>query len=677
MRYLSFVPLAISMVLFNCSNSSPVDVPQADGGAIPATGAVGSSCGDRADCESNACYMDPPFTDGYCVQDCGEGDSCPAGSTCYPAYGFRWCLDQCANDTECRSGYVCEYGVCRPPCENADTCAAGDRCDNGRCKGPCQISEDCGDAMRCQDGKCLPPCLGNGDCLPGHYCDLPTSECIALAGAQMGESCVNEQDCATQYCMPGRKICSAKCKGTSDCPTNFVCGLEKYDQDSSGTLDSVLTACIPIAGNGEVGSNCGADADCRGNHCYNGFCIEACAAAENCTPNLLCSEVSVIMPGGIPKATGCLPAMGTSKMTLGTYNAGDLFGVDVPAHATSFLLHTEIGDASEVGLVSELIDPKGDTLLVSSDACDFYSQPIRYYYEEEISTLYVPNTTGVKLNTGVHTVRLAASKLGLPITVSIQMKLGLAQKGTLNINWVFLNLSGTCIPGSTLSASTAANHSWLAKVRSNMAVILQSAGLTIGTETYSDLPAPSLDVIDIDENGGNSELSQLFTTSKSITGNGINIYFVRQITSNSTGGVVLGISGGIPGPVSIHGTSHSGIAMSMQTACFEQWGYNPGHTLAHEVGHFLGLFHNQESQYNPGYNQDGQEVLCGCPCKGNMTCEYNAVASWCRGQDHIPDTNTSDKNLMYWAAENTQLFEGNELSSGQVRTILNNPIVGH
>jgi len=32
---------------------------------------------------------------------------------------------------------------------------------------------------------------------------------------------------------------------------------------------------------------------------------------------------------------------------------------------------------------------------------------------------------------------------------------------------------------------------------------------------------------------------------------------------------------------------------------------------------------------------------------------------------------------MYWAAESTQMFDGNQLTAGQIRVILDNPLVGH
>ena len=59
-----------------------------------------------------------------------------------------------------------------------------------------------------------------------------------------------------------------------------------------------------------------------------------------------------------------------------------------------------------------------------------------------------------------------------------------------------------------------------------------------------------------------------------------------------------------------------------------------------------------------------------------MTCVTQAGKSWCRGQDHIPDTTTSSKNLMFWGAESSQSFSANLLTPGQIKVMLNNPVVG-
>jgi hypothetical protein len=662
--------LLVSSLLMACNDNRAVDP------GPPAAGEIGSACTTDADCTSDYCLIDPSYQDGYCIQKCDADPSCPEGSTCHDYLGYKFCMDQCGADTDCRNGYVCTYGVCRPPCNSNHVCGQGDTCLNGHCKSKCTADTDCPSGERCQDGKCIPPCKGDGDCLPGFSCDPASGDCKPKQGKSMGEACSSSSQCATAYCLPTRKICSISCTGSGDCPDGYVCGLETFDKDNNGTTDSAEADCVPIKGKAVAGANCTADASCASEHCHYGFCVEACQATTDCQAGLRCVELNILLTGAAPKYKGCLRSaavgpfypLGTFPNSLSTYR-----GFDIPPHAGSFILTTEMNSLSEVPLVGLIKDPTGKTLM-TMDSCYQYSQPNRYSPREQFSTLLVPNTTSLKVVPGLYTYTVGSSD-GKAVTAKLQIKLGTAAKGTLNLNWFFLNLASTCVKGPTLNAASAKSHAWLGKLRNNVTAILQNAGVKVGSEKFYDLKDPALDVLNLSMTGLSTEMQKLFSSSNKMTGRSINIFFVRDIKASYSGGI-LGIAGGIPGPPGKHGTVHSGVVLSMKTACYEAYGYNPALALAHELGHYLGLSHNLENSTVPGYSESSNQVICPCPCGANMTCVSQSGKSWCRGQDHIPDTTTSSNNLMFWAAESSQTFAANLLTKGQIRVILNNPVVG-
>lgn len=669
-------PLLLSLI--SCNTDRPVS----DGGPPP-TGEIGSDCTDGSVCKSGFCIDDPSFPGNYCSQDCSADGVCPDGSTCVDYGGYKFCLDGCGADSDCREGYVCDYKVCRPRCNRDQLCTAPDTCMQGRCKGACQTDDDCKGGTRCRGGKCVPPCKTDNDCVPGNTCNLQTGDCSPKPGKPMGQACTSSGECATAYCLPTRAICSVKCSASSGCPSGYVCGLEKFDKEKNGTFESVEADCLPVKGKGIAGAPCSKDDECGSSHCYDGMCMEACAVDADCgSAALQCAQVNILLDGGIPKYKGCVLRQGVTSYVLGTFNGGPsggdiIKGIDIPPGAASFVLTMEVSSTTEFAGVAKVVDPAGKTVSeMTGSQCDYYSQPDRFYPEEQISSFYLPNTPAVQIKAGVYTFYIFSSKPNTPVTVRLQLKMGVAQKGTLNINWFFLNLAGTCVPGATLNAASAPSHSWMSKVRNNMTTILKSAGLNIGKETFQDLKNAALDVIDESMTGVSPEVQQLFSSTKGIQGNALNIFFVRKIQVQGMGGEILGQAGGIPGPQGLHGYVHSGLMMSMETACYEQYGYNPGHTVAHEIGHYLGLYHNQEREQEPGLD-DKNQIVCPCPCAANMGCMYQWNLAWCRGEDPIPDTTTTDKNLMFWAAESTQMFDGNQLTAGQIRVILDSPVVGH
>ena len=638
---------------------------------------IGSACTADTDCTSGWCFTDPSFKDNYCsMLKCGKDTPCPEGSTCHAYKGHSFCLASCSEGS-CREGYVCDYKVCRPACKLDGDCQGSDKCMAGRCKTACKKDTDCTNG-RCQDGKCVGPCKADSNCLPGYSCDVKKGSCAPKKGVPMGGKCAKLAECATGYCLPTTKKCSILCNSTSQCPSAYVCGLERLDLDNNGTPDGAHTACVPIKGKGKVTQNCARDADCQSNHCYYGFCMEGCKTDKDCGSHK-CSQVNLLLGGAIPKYKGCLPRSGTSFYSLGAVTPGKVMGLDIPPGAGSFTLTAQVGDTSVWPYITELKNPKGTVLTELTTQCKEYAVPNRYNADAQVSTVLVPNNSGVKLEPGLHTYMLGITKSGLSPQVTVQLKMGQAQKGTIQLNWVFLNLASTCVPPPLLNSTSAKNHAWFSKLRNNLQSILLKAGITVSKETYGDLSDPSLDIVDLSA-GAPTELYKLFASSKGKQGKIVNIFLVREIKSASMGGTVLGFAGGIPGPPAIHGTAHSGVTMSMIGVCYEKLGYNPAHTMAHEVGHFLGLWHNIERESYPGWSDTKKDVVCPCPCGKNMVC-YKETSrygfQWCRGMDPISDTGQENDNLMYWAAESTQLFKGNKLSKGQIRAVLNNPLVGY
>ncbi len=131
------------------------------------------------------------------------------------------------------------------------------------------------------------------------------------------------------------------------------------------------------------------------------------------------------------------------------------------------------------------------------------------------------------------------------------------------------------------------------------------------------------------------ELPGLFRLSAGAANAAINLFFVQEIEPLAPGGEPEAQAGGIPGPLAMHGTGASGIAIStdMMAGNAEML----GRTLAHEIAHYLGLFHTSEQ------NGAVYEPLADTPeCRLDQD-EGGDGLSVADCQAHGAD------NLMFWA----------------------------
>lgn len=132
------------------------------------------------------------------------------------------------------------------------------------------------------------------------------------------------------------------------------------------------------------------------------------------------------------------------------------------------------------------------------------------------------------------------------------------------------------------------------------------------------------------------ELPALFRLSAGAGNSAINLFFVSEIEPRVPGAEPEAESGGIPGPLGMHGTGASGIAIStdMMAGNAEML----GRTLAHEIAHYLGLFHTSEAD---GRVFDPLDDTPACRLEHDLDANGRLSVSEC--QDAGVD------NLMFWA----------------------------
>ncbi|MDH5477669.1 MAG: M43 family zinc metalloprotease [Nitrospinota bacterium] len=100
---------------------------------------------------------------------------------------------------------------------------------------------------------------------------------------------------------------------------------------------------------------------------------------------------------------------------------------------------------------------------------------------------------------------------------------------------------------------------------------------------------------DENNNGWPDDMEELLTWSSNTPNLNMDIFLVKSISYAGEMGI-LGIAGGIPGPVQ-KGTPNSGVILNTFGGLYSMSGSDlnlQGFTLAHEADHYLGLYHTTE-----------------------------------------------------------------------------------
>jgi hypothetical protein len=356
------------------------------------------------------------------------------------------------------------------------------------------------------------------------------------------------------------------------------------------------------------------------------------------SPALLLLLVAACSGGGDHSgdATTTLTHVATITLAAGAYS-GPLT-VDAPPGSVSLSILAVTPDAGDMD-ISSIVDPTGVALVSDAAAADAIGYSSAQAAGDSAVMLTLPHSRAYPFHTGTFTydIRHYDSPDGAPRTVDIytMVKSGLA--AALDVN-IFL----VALPDYTGAGDPA-----LAALIDAFRTSLSHLGLTLGEVNVVELtgePAATLTYVgvneDVNANGQPDDMERLFALSGDVGNRYLNLFLVRSI---GAGGGILGIAGGIPGPQLVQGTVHSGVVVTTFGGLHELHPADvtlQADTMAHELGHYLGLYHTTE-RGGTWFDPIGDTPEC-------------AAATYDKNRDGVVSAaeceNRDGPNIMFWSA---------------------------
>lgn len=577
----------------------------------------GAPCTENAGCLGGYCLTeDKGYPNGYCTTlKCEE-----AGCSGFYAECFRFdvdgnsttaCLEQCNLDGTCDradEGYTCvtynDTPVCLPPgVTNApaqgaigSACSANPQCNGtgeggeGTCLqtffgGYCSVlgcasASDCPDNNACvplnPDGMtdqdkafaCMDSCEADKDCRFGYSCQPYQGANICLEkgdedtrtrnpdGVDDGKPCLSNINCKGGTCI--REVEGAE--GGKSYPGGY-CTTRDCEDDTTCNGEAI---CISLNRTTTCRATCNADSDCR-----DGY---ACKPSED--GRKYCDTIAEPAVTPEQQMAGQIEVKCGSSKTL-TF--------EVPQGARGFFIapFTKSNARIEPRVLTK---PDNSTVNIPND---YAFLNINQAILGNMSPLLFPasdsSTFKDAFGGGQYSLTVNTSASEVCYYVVPQMTAGT----TLNVNLYFVG-----VPGVT--ANSAKNDKDVQAMVNVVKSIYSKMGITARVSNYyaaSDSVTKNYQIV--------RDLYDVFNLVATSTSPGnslddqlsVNVFLIQDFNISDAPGL-LGVSTGIPGMAGMHGTSGSGLVFS--TANLGSDNQTLGQTMAHEIGHFLGLRHTTE-----------------------------------------------------------------------------------
>jgi len=512
------------------------------------------------------------------------------------------------------------------PCESAEECASG-ACmpdpdwPEGYCtRRPCVADEECSAPdVVCSSFEserlCLLTCIGEGSCREGYWCapseDGDDRVCVpgqapTPTGLADGEACASDEECSGGTCLeepdwPGGYCTTLECSTFEDCARGAG---EEYDN-----------RCLIQQGGNFCVRICNSNAACRSEEGY--ICQPLSRGMGVCVPG----EPSTAPPqeidfDGYPFEVVCGLSAEGGRLAF-DYRVGE--------STSAYMVVPLARDGAQVEpLRIEL--PDGDEIdLRGSNAFQLAPSSLFGF----VNPVVVPVTPAFagQLQAGDHRMVIETRSEDVCWYLLEESSSGT----TIDLNVWLVGVEG-------VDAASAPSSPEFRELFDTFDEIYAQAGVQIGERRFIDASEEVSARYSIIRSQAEVEALVQTTVLPSPERDGalsLNVFFVRGFSFGGGSGAI-GISMGLPGAAGLHGSRSSGVAFTTEFMGEAIPGEGDGDAytgvvMAHEVGHYLGLFHTSE-QFGAGFDPLGDTPECrrnfpaGCPDLDNLMFPLAGIA---------------------------------------------------
>jgi hypothetical protein len=475
--------------------------------------------------------------------------------------------------------------------------------------------------------------LGWGLTVAAACSDPPAAEPDAGAGADGGDAGDQGGDSGTS--LPFGEACQR----ASDCFDGQRCRTERDLVPND--LAPLRFQCGPPVGNQASGQPCDDNSDCETGFCaFAGSCVDPCLGVDDCPAGSRCTSVlSVTSPGSMQPANACVarfdPPAGvtiTDRRRLAVDLRPDaLRSVDVlspPTGVREFLFDGR--GASANGITVALVTATEPRLLELFDAgvTQPFAPPPIVGVNTQDNPLVIRYPNGPDAPDDVQALRFSMAATSSEVFLTEFRRSTPARRLDLNLFYV----------GIGASPSGARGPGRIGRAIDGVAAVI-GPEIELGTVRQFEVVGRTAFTFDSPNLDRNQHEAMFEFLTAGAGRAAVNVFFVQTLPS--AGGAVLGIAGGIPGPSVAHGTTASGVAVAFDLLPTEQ---ELAAVVAHEVGHYLGLFHTTEVF--------GISVE---PLTDTAVCSFDFDANENGAVEEEECGEADGDNLMFWSGSGTTL----------------------